>query len=388
MLSLSKENVFDYLSQSKLYNYEAQEIIQVELKPAKNFDLLLSLSDGRQLLIKQERPNQNKQADELLNEWKIHEFLQYFPSLRSLSRSLSEVLHFDEENAILIVSYLGNFRDLADFYTKENSFSTEVLVAIATTLATLHKLTFNQQDYRDFLLQTLNGADLSCSRYAAALGHIEPEILGSVPIDALKFFALYQRFPSLGQAISEITAALQPCCLTHNDLKLNNILLHNDWEQLHFDDEDSCIRIIDWERGGWGDPVFDLGMLIASYLQIWLNSLVVSQDIEIEESLRLAVTPLELIQPSIVALIDTYLDTFPEILAHQADFLERVVQCTGLALIQHIQAGIQYHKTFGNSGICTLQVAKSLLCHPVQSIPTVFGSVGNELLRRNYTSVH
>ena len=92
--------------------------------------------------------------------------------------------------------------------------------------------------------------------------------------------------------------------------------------------------------------VFDLGSLIASYLQIWLSSLVVSQSLSIEESLRLATTPLEQLQPAIASLTIAYLKTFPEIIEHRPDFLKRVVQFTGLALIQQIQAMIQYQKIF------------------------------------------
>ena len=69
-----------------------------------------------------------------------------------------------------------------------------------------------------------------------------------------------------------------------------------------------------------------------------------------------------------------YLEKFPEILEYRPDFEQRVVQFAGLALIQQIQAMIQYQKSFDNAGICMLQVAKSLLCRPDQSIPTIFGT--------------
>jgi hypothetical protein len=84
-------------------------------------------------------------------------------------------------------------------------------------------------------------------------------------------------------------------------------------------------------------------------------------------------TPLDRVQPSIAALTGAYLEVFPQILVDRPDFVERSVQFAGLALIQGIQASIEYQKTLGNSGIAQLQVAKSLLCRPVQSIPTVFG---------------
>jgi hypothetical protein len=78
-----------------------------------------------------------------------------------------------------------------------------------------------------------------------------------------------------------------------------------------------------------------------------------------------------------------YCDTFPEIGEQRPDFLKRVVQFAGLALIQQIQAAIQYQKSFGNTGICMLQVAKSLLCHPERSMPTIFGSAAASLTQLN-----
>jgi aminoglycoside phosphotransferase (APT) family kinase protein len=56
-------------------------------------------------------------------------------------------------------------------------------------------------------------------------------VFGQVPADGLKFFALYQRYDSLGKVIAEVATAFEPSCLTHNDFKLNNILLHTKIER-------------------------------------------------------------------------------------------------------------------------------------------------------------
>ncbi|MFB2979616.1 phosphotransferase family protein [Microseira sp. BLCC-F43] len=103
-----------------------------------------------------------------------------------------------------------------------------------------------------------------------------------VPPDCLKFFILYQRYSSLGEAVAELKDAWHPCCLTHNNLKLNNILIHKDWERSPKQLDEGMLRLIDWERCAWGDPAFDLGTIIASYLQLWLSSLVVASSIQIE----------------------------------------------------------------------------------------------------------
>jgi hypothetical protein len=56
-------------------------------------------------------------------------------------------------------------------------------------------------------------------------------------------------------------------------------------------------------------------------------------------------------------------------------------------LIQQIQAMIQYQKVFNNTGICMLQVAKSFLCRPEQSIPTIFGQSEAELLNSSQSDL-
>ncbi|MEH2296947.1 aminoglycoside phosphotransferase family protein [Nostoc sp.] len=382
---LNSHNVFDYLVADGLCNQSNQPPIKIEQVAAKNFNLLLSWSGDRKLLVKQERHNQEgKAAGEFLSEWRIQELLQRFPNLGNYRSFLPEALHFDAENSIIVFRYLDEYRDLMDFYTKENSFPTEIATAIGNILGTIHRDTFNRQEYQEFFSKNSDNfmAD-QVSLMVRGLERVEPEIFGLVPADGLKFFALYQRYDSLGKAIAELGNAVIPSCLTHNDLKLNNILLQKDWQV----SSNNIVRLIDWERSAWGDPAFDLGTLIASYVQIWLSNLVISNSLSIEESLRLAITPLELLQPSIDTLTQAYLNTFPEILKHRPDFLQRVVQFTGFALIQQIQAMIQYQKSFGNMGIAMLQVAKTLLSRPVQSMPTVFGAAAVELTNLSSSAV-
>jgi thiamine kinase-like enzyme len=381
---LSYQNVFDYLTEQGICSQKEQELSKIEQKIAKNFNLLLSLPEGRKLLVKQERHNPaGKTAGEFLNEWRIQEFLKQFPELSHLQPIMPEVLHFDPAHSLIVFNYLNDYRDLADFYAKENVFPTAIASALGAILATIHRTTLNRQDYGDFFTQEDEGvAVVQISKVVRELERITPEVFGRVPTDGLKFFALYQRYDSLGKALAELADAFEPCCLTHNDLKLNNILLHDDWEQKLLTAEpsgSSILRLIDWERCGWGDPAFDLGMLIGSYLLIWLSSLVVSKTIAIEESLRMAMTPLEKLQPSIAALARAYFSNFPEILESRPQFLRRVMQFSGLALIIQIQVMIQYEKSFGNMGICMLQVAKGLLCRPEQLMPTVFGVAASEI---------
>ncbi|WP_373529527.1 phosphotransferase family protein [Nostoc sp.] len=380
VLSLSSHNVIQYLQDVGLCTLEdgASDKSELPGSSKNNINLVVTLADNRQLLVKQ-KPNINNDAPphELFKEWLFHQLLQQFPVLGNISAIAPLLVHFDEENSILIRNYLSEYLDLAIFYHNNEIFPQEIASAIGTTLAGLHRATFNRREYQDFMATAPQG-EFRYGFYNPAQGvtSIGSEIFGTVPTDALKFYALYQQYESLESAIADLAYNWNPCCLTHNDLKLNNILVHSRWEKL----DNSLVRLIDWSACAWGDPAFDLGTLLASYLGIWLKSLVVDPTIELEESLHLALTPLEILQPSIIALIRAYINAFPMILSYRSDFILRVIQFAGLALIHQIQDMITCRKYFSNADICMLQVAKTLLTMPEQAVLTIFGISESEIL--------
>jgi hypothetical protein len=367
-LLLSSENIFQYLAQRNLIDLAEQENWRIEPRSGKNFNLSIR-SAARGMLLKQERLNPNgTMLGELLHEWAVCQLLQQLPGVGGINTFNPQVIDFDRDNSAIIFEFLADYQDLSLVYTSERDrWSVEIPRAIGRTIATVHQLTFDRQDHRDFLLKHL---DCRLAKSLVKIGRLSPEIFGVIPSDGIKFYTLYQRYASLEAAIDRLIATTQSRCLIHNDFKLNNILLHQDWEKL--DTDLAIVRPIDWERGTWGDPAIDVGNFIASYLQIWLSNLVVNKIMRIEESLELAVVPLDAIRPNISAFINSYLAQFPEILGFDPHFLSKVVQCAGFSLIQQIEAVIQYEKNLSNRGICTLQVAKSLLCNPDESMSVIF----------------
>ncbi|WP_339458523.1 aminoglycoside phosphotransferase family protein [Nodularia spumigena] len=381
LLSMSSQNVIQYLQEAGLCCSEDGASNKYELLNSSqhNLNLLVTLAGNQKLLVKQKRHIEEHDGTphEFFNEWLFHQLLQQFPVLGNTSAMALPaagiaplILHFDESNSLIVRNYFSEYSELGGFYRQNDIFPPEIATAIGTTLAELHRATFEQREYRNFMATAPEG-QFRYSFYNPAQGvdSISPEIFGTVPTEALKFYRLYQGYESLESAIADLAYEWQPCCLTHNDLNLNNILIHSRWDQL-----DNClIKLIDWEACGWGDPAFDLGTLIASYLGIWLSSLVVDPTIKLEESLHLAMTPLEVLQPSLLALIRAYLNAFPMILDYRSDFIVRIIQFTGLALINQIQETIKVRKYFGNHDICMLQIAKNLLTIPEQSVLSIFG---------------
>jgi serine/threonine protein kinase len=384
---LDTQNVFEYLTAHNYCQLAERDSSEVKLIPAKNFNLLISFADGKNLLVKQELSNDRGETKgEFFTAWRMQELVKHFPNfVEEIGDFLPELLHFDRDNSILIVKYLADYQDLSNYYTKEGQFPIAIARSIGQLLATIHSQTFQQVEYYNFLTNAPISVAASASAILQRRGSandiiqrltwITPDIFQMMPLECLQFFKLYQRFPSLAQAIDDLGRSISPCCLVHNDLKINNILLDLQWEQ----PTSKLIKLIDWERASWGDPAFDLGCILGSYLEIWLDGLIVSNSLSINDSLQLATTPLELLQPSLFNLVQAYLESFPSIIAVRPDYLDRSIQFAGLALIQRVETTIDEYRVFGNRGIVMLQVAKQLICTPQAAMNTLFGSNSDRL---------
>jgi hypothetical protein len=382
---LSKQNVINFLVEKGITGLASQQDSAViESRICKNFNLLVKSREKKQVLVKQEPHDRNGQAKgDFAHEWQVYALIKHFKELSHLSFLCSPASYFDSESAVLVFNYLTDYCDLEEFYRQHCFYPVEIADYLGQTLAEFHRLTLDNSDYKSFLKSEKDFEDIP--DLSKDLSAIYPEIFGAISSDGIKFYELYQRDPSLAKAIANLNDLYEPCCLIHNDLKFNNILLHLRWQDLKTKDlETTPIRLIDWEKWSWGDPGLDLGSLIASYLKLWLNSVTINRYISIEQALSLAAIPLETIQPSLITLFQSYCRHFPQVLAEFPDFLSRVMQFAGLSLIESILAKLDYYEPFDNISICLLQVAKSLLCTPEKAIPIVFGLTTEEILNLDY----
>jgi Phosphotransferase enzyme family len=375
---LSSNNVFEYLVNQQVCMQEDCDLEQVESKTSRNFNLLVTLRDGRKLLVKQEPCSEKGEpGDAFSKEWRMQKFVHSIAEKNCLKALTVDIAHFNSEDRILISNYLTNYCDLEDFYVQENLFPEKAASLLGNALAIVHRSTMGNPVCKSFWNENRPSVEPTERFDTGKTMRIGPEIFGSISAEGMEFFVLLQRYESLKLAFVEAVDSFTPCCLTHNDLKLANILLRKDWENGLDSD---AIRFIDWEFCGWGDPAYDLASIIASYLEIWLDSLVASRSMDITEMLRLAATPLEYVQPSIKQVLSVYLEKFPEILEHYPGFLRQVIKFSGLVLLEGIQTSVYNRAPFDNTDICKLQVAKTLLLNPKQSVKTICGVPESELL--------
>jgi hypothetical protein len=364
---LNNNNVWEYLK-NNILDFQELDLVNIKLVNGKNFNLLITLSNNEKILVKQSKNWLNREAHEgLSRRFKNQFFLEVFPDLEHLKQDVNSPIHIDYSNLIIVFKYLEDYQDLIYFYETERNSHIKIAIEVGRVLGKIHSSTFKDKKYQEFFG---NDENAEIKQIITRLEVVEPEIFGQIPTEGIKFFTIYQKSNALRQSLKQLYEEAVECCLVHKDMKLNNILLRNNW----IDGDGNTIKIIDWENCGWGDPAFDLGLLIGDYIRIWLNSLVISKSLPLVESLRLAVIPLETLQPSMGAIVQSYLNVFPDILDGYPNFIQKVIQYAGFGLIKQILATIQYEKHFGNNHVAMLEVATTLLSKPNQSISTIFGT--------------
>jgi hypothetical protein len=356
-LILSADNVVSFLKEQKICPSNFQPTVPVICKESRNFNLVVQSKDSPSFLVKQSRvDSQGKTSGMLGVEWLVQKLINDFSNLGLIQPLISEVVLFDSFNSILVSVFYDDYIALDEYYKTRQSYHPLIAQVIGSHLAQVHRSTYQKPDIKSFLGQYF---DLEWAKkpphYIRQLNNLSPSLFSEICPDGLDFYKLYQRFPSLNQAVLELYNHIQPSCLTHNDLTLDNFIV----------DARVDADLIDIEP--------------AQYLGEWLDSLIADPNLELNTVLSLATCPLETIKPSLEGLLRGYLDIFPEILADRPDFVSRIVQFAGIGIIDRITYYIEYHHPFDNQALCKLQVAKNLLCNPEKGIEIVFGNIGAEL---------
>jgi hypothetical protein len=380
---LGTESVFPYLIEHQLWQHPDQPPVHIATCSSKNFNLVVSFPNNVHFLVKQERFQHGKTPrGEFKDEWKIQEFILNFPDLSVLKPLFSEVVHYDPDNAILVLKFLPDYYDLSDCYDQIQAYPEVIGRAIAQALATIHKATYRQETHRQFLTPESAAAQTTLPNFLQQFDRLKPEIFGEYCQDGIEFFRILQRQENLYRTIQLLPQQWVPCCLVHKDFRFYNILIQKATNETSEGlcnpaptdlPETPSIKIIDWEKFTWGDPCYDVATIIASYLSLWIGTLAINPGIAIETALRAASIPLEVLQPTLVAIAHTYSQTFPEILADRPNFWEFVMQLAGFYLIERLAYRLEGHANFDNKGICTLQIAKRLICDPRLSFSSIFG---------------
>ncbi|MCM1983957.1 phosphotransferase family protein [Lyngbya confervoides] len=368
---LTRDNVVDYLQQHALVSAGTERQPEIFGCSSKNFNLVVRFNAHQHFLVKQKRLNsQGEFSRDFYDEWRVYDLLCQFPDLSGLTQVISEVLHHDAANAILVSRYFPDFGELEEFHTEFNRFPPAIGRVLGEHLGTIHRLTDHRQDYCGYLIGDPPKRRSQLPRLVSDWPRIRPSIFGNYCGDALEFFRLLQQ-SALAEAIAGLADHWQPSCLVHRDLKLDNILIKRDWAPDL--PQRPAFKIIDWELYIWGDPIYDLATVLGSYLKLWLESIDRMPGEPLQQALKQATTPLGLIQPLIVAFLQGYCHSFPQLLQRRSEFWTDLLQISGFYLLRRIAQNLTEHYPYDFQMRRVVQVAQRLIMDSASSAEIIFG---------------
>jgi hypothetical protein len=270
-MNLKYKNLFHYLVDAAIYQEDDLEDLKIDLSSqASNWVLELPRNLGK-VFVKQTPHHSGLYNDiRIWKEWHIYNFLQSDKSLDYVSSLTPELLHFDENNLILIYKCPTDYISLKKYYKNQEYFPNFLAQLVGTTLAKLHSETINSQQCHTFVSELeeckLN-YQLPYPDYLSdyLVSRIEPESLKKTQSVSWRFLGIFQQSEAVREVVTDLVLNHRHCCLTHNNIQFNNILIPRHWEKLVTETPDSdrsLIKLIDWEAYSWGDPACDLGKAI------------------------------------------------------------------------------------------------------------------------------
>ncbi len=375
MFLLSEHNAFDYLTDLGICDRQHRPIEILPLS-GKNLNLHLKFVNSPGWLVKQEVIDQQGCNELFLGEWAVQELINSTDRLAPLRDFIPPIVHYDRSAAILVSPFLEGHQNLEHYYQGlDCPFDRGIAMAQGRHLGRLHQLTYQQgQIGRDHLQRSYPDAVRSTPGSSLSpLKPFIPEMFGWVRQDALTFFRWYQSQADLIQAMETLSKTWSACCVTHQDLQFGNWLLNR---------ETRSLQLIDWEHMGWGDPLTDLATLLANPLQLWLSRLPPPSFGSWQQRCDAAPISFDQLQPSLIALVNSYFEAFPELLSEtfsnsssnssSEGILHRLIQWTGRRLIDEVETTIQYHHPIGAIEANLLHFAQQLILHPDVLVPVLF----------------
>jgi Phosphotransferase enzyme family len=193
---------------------------------------------------------------------------------------------------------------------------------------------------------------LSPADYARAPGARFPEFLGVVQ--------------EVDDLLRSLRDSWEADCLVHGDFKDDNVMVGGSLET-------PAVAFVDWEMGGWGDPLWDVGSMVGQFLYHWATSIRRGGGRDLASLVRDAAVPFALVRSSAAAFASTYAKAAG--LSRIGDQLAKVVRFAGVFLLHRVKATMEIVCTFPHEAWNCLQVGKTLVLDPVRGARIVFGDV-------------
>jgi hypothetical protein len=258
---------------------------------------------------------------------------------------------------LLIIELLPGAETLAEYFVREKAFPTEVGGMLGQALGLYHS--HSTATTSDETLRVLFPRQLPIVLKLRRGG-----------------LAALSQFGRIGQAISsvieqnpELITLLDTLgdewrfdSLIHGDLKWDNVLVFPAAAGKR------DFRVVDWEMADFGDPAWDVGAVLQSFLMVWILSMPIASGVPPEHYVGMASNPIEPMRPVMCAFLDAYAATRGLGESERKPALERSMRFAAARLVWSAAEQRVHDSQLDPGGMALLQVSFNILKDPGQAI--------------------
>jgi Phosphotransferase enzyme family len=280
---------------------------------------------------------------------RVPEFREFIPRMR-----------YDARSSALVFEAGHDMVDLWEFHTACGSFPRGIPAQIGRALGVLHRATR--------VNTTGDTAATGGPAWVLDVHRPTPSSFSTLTEATTEFIAALQSSPDTLHVLDRLHREWSVAALIHGDVKWPNILTNRAPGDPPF------VKLIDWEHAALGDPAWDVGSALASYLSFWVRSLPLGQGwhavADLAEGARY---PLETMRPALRACWSGYVE-HAQVGSSQLDaFREKTSLMVGARLIQAAFESTQTAAVLHAGPSLHLQLAMNILARPAAAATELLG---------------
>jgi Ser/Thr protein kinase RdoA (MazF antagonist) len=335
----------------------------------RNRNLRVEGPAGTGYLIKQADDPASGGHETLRREAGFYAFCQQEPAAAAAARVLPRLVQYDPDPPLLILELVRGGKPLWEPLspTAEPPFLAAPARALGGALAAVHDAFRRPELTRDARLSWLP------RRLPWVMQAHKPDLQWLTALSPASFQALkiLQTQPRFGERLGGLCHLWQADTVIHNDLKSDNLLIvppDRGGEPSH-----AHVRLVDWEMVQFGDSAWDVAGVLQDLVLLWINSMPLADDIDLEEMAARARHPWSAIQAALRAFWRGY-EQGAGLASPEAErLLPRAVSFSAARLIQTAYELAHPLSRLPAQSVLLLQVGANLLEDPDEAQVQFYG---------------
>jgi len=364
----SKTHVLDELIRRGLLPKSAimdGDVVIVD-STSRHRNALVIRRGGPGYFVKEAIPTQPMSLQTLMREASTYAYVQQADGALAPLAALMPRFHlFDPLQHLLVLELLPGAENLGAHARRTQQFSEALSAEFGRALATYHRRAAGK------VTAASHGRLFPGTiPWALTLSHQAESSIANLSAANAQMLSLIKRYPDFPKRLDALQASWRRDTLIHGDLKFENcVVSYPDGP-----DKPGHIKVVDWEIADVGDPRWDVGSMLQSWLSYWIFSM--PADGTTTDPAQLAMRaqfPLESMQPAIRAFWRQYADTMEVRDEAARDLLDTCAAFGAARMVQTVFESMYQMPQLTPHAIFMLQVSLNVLTEPRGAVSELLG---------------